>query len=206
MSTLALAQELGSIKRELVDQVGVYEVVGNSQNLKVSDIVAVSRKGKKLGEATVVKISNGSFTVSLRGIFSVSVNDSVEFARPSSSVGASSGDDFVEIGTEGDGALSFTYLLYKTIKQIDDNTFRVRIKVRSKSKVYVGDPVLNSTYFLWLTIYRDGTYDEANEVVSNDYIKDTGEPKIGPWKGRSRIARASWRAILYRTIFPDERT
>ena len=75
MSTLALAQELGSIKRELVDQVGVYEVVGNSQNLKVSDIVAVSRKGKKLGEATVVKISNGSFTVSLRGIFSVSVND-----------------------------------------------------------------------------------------------------------------------------------
>lgn len=204
--TQTFAQQFGAIKRELVEQVGVYEVVGDFQGIKISDIVGISHQGKKLGEATVVKISTSSILVSLKGVFSVSINDRVEFARTSTPVSSSSNDDFMEIGTEGNGALSFTFFLYNTIKKIDDDTFRVRIKVRSKSTVYAGDPALNSTYFLWLSICRDGTFDEANEVVSNAYIKDTGEPQIGPWKGRRRIPRATWQATLYKIVFPDERT
>ena len=207
LTSNAVAQEIGRIKREIPNQVGVYEMSGSTTNISSSDIVTILRNGKRLGEATVTKVSPTSLILSLKGNFPVSTNDVVEFSRKASPTANSAADGFIEIGSEGNGALSHTfYLDSQQVTKLDKNSCRVRVKVGAKSKVYTADPVLNSSFFLWLDIYRDGTFQEANEIVSTAYIKDTGEPQIGPWKERRRIERGSWQATLYKTLFPDEKT
>lgn len=76
------APRLGTVLREIPDQVGVFLVQTEpGAEPQKGDVVAVLRGEEKLGEATAVEVGSGRFRISLKGDYDVRAGDSVCFVR-----------------------------------------------------------------------------------------------------------------------------
>ena len=77
----AFAQPLGTISRELPNQILVYEVRRQGATpVKKGDIVKVEH-AKGVGEATVMTVADGMLTISLKGVYEVAPGNVVSWSR-----------------------------------------------------------------------------------------------------------------------------
>lgn len=76
------APRLGTVVREITDQIGVFLVQTEpGAEPRKGDVVSVLRGEEKLGEATTVEVGTGRFRISLKGVYDVRAGDSVCFLR-----------------------------------------------------------------------------------------------------------------------------
>jgi hypothetical protein len=72
---------LGNISKESNEGVDNYEIQVKVTGLNLGDIVEVSHDAKVIGEATIIKLTPDSITISLKGSFVATIGDKVVFAR-----------------------------------------------------------------------------------------------------------------------------